>query len=60
MIEIPKLDTKSKLREKGQILIQMKDIFGEEKSKEYYQFIEKNFQQGAEKIIQMWIEHASS
>ena len=43
------------LREKGKILMQMKDLFGEEKSKELFKFIEENYDLGQDKIVEKWI-----
>jgi hypothetical protein len=44
------------MRTKGKILLQMKDLFGNEDSKAYYKFIEENFELGEEQIIQKWIQ----
>ena len=41
---------------KGKILIDMKDLFGVERSKEYFRFIEANFELGREAIIEKWLE----
>lgn len=46
----------AEIREKGRILLEMKDIFGEDKTKELFKFIEANFSLGQEKIIEKWIE----
>jgi hypothetical protein len=34
----------------------MKEIFGEDKTKELFKFIEANFSLGQEKIIEKWLE----
>lgn len=33
----------------------MKDLFGNDKSKELFKFIEENFDLGQEKIVEKWI-----
>lgn len=43
------------IREKGKIFIEMKELFGEDKSKELFKFIEENFELGQEKIVEKWI-----
>ena len=43
------------LREKGRILMQMKELFGQERSKELFKYIEENFELGQEKIVEKWI-----
>ena len=35
--------------------MEMKEIFGDNKSAEIFKFIEQNFQLGQEKIIEKWI-----
>lgn len=47
------------VREKGAIMIQMIELFGDNKSKEYFKFIQENFSQGKEKIIQLWLDQRS-
>ena len=42
------------MREKGKILLKMKEIYGNEEAKIYYKFIEENFELGEERIIQKW------
>ena len=44
------------MRQKGKILIEMKELFGAEKSKEYFKFIEANFKLGRDKIIEKWLD----
>ena len=44
------------MRTKGKTLIMMKEMFGVEQSKEYFDFINKNYALGQEGIIQKWIE----
>ena len=44
------------MKKKGKILIDMKDLFGPERSKEYFRFIEENFAQGRNAIIEKWLE----
>ena len=43
------------IREKGKNLIEMKELFGDDKSKELFKFIEENFELGQEKIVEKWI-----
>lgn len=44
------------MREKGKTLMAMKDLFGPERSKQYFKFIENNFKLGQDAIIEKWIE----
>jgi len=37
--------------------MEMKEIFGAKRGKEYYQFIEDNFKDGKDQIIEKWIQH---
>ena len=53
--ELEREKKKEMIREKGKILIEMKELFGEEKSKELFKFIEENFHLGQEKIVEKWI-----
>lgn len=46
----------AEIREKGRILIEMKEIFGDDKTKELFKFIEENYKLGQEKIVEKWIE----
>lgn len=45
-------------RKKGAIMTTLKDLFGEspDKNKEYFKFIEKNFDKGAEHIVELWLD----
>lgn len=56
--EEPKTELKGKqanIREKGRILMNMKEIFGAERSNTYFKFIEQNFELGEAGIIEKWI-----
>ena len=53
--ELEKEKKKEMIREKGKILIEMKELFGEDKSKELFKFIEENFELGQERIVEKWI-----
>jgi hypothetical protein len=35
----------------------MKEIFGMERSKEYYKFIEANFHLGKDRVLEQWIDN---
>lgn len=45
-------------RQKGEIMMTLKDLFGDspDKNKEYFKFIEKNFSKGADRIIELWLD----
>lgn len=51
-----KVEMKEDARNKGKIFLQMKDLFGNQNAKEYFKFIEANYELGQEAIIQKWIE----
>ena len=44
------------MKEKGKILLLMKELFGDQDSKKYFSFIEKNFDLGQEQIIEKYIQ----
>lgn len=46
----------AEIREKGKILMQMKQIFGPERSSEYYKFINEHFEEGEDAILEKWIK----
>lgn len=46
-------------RLKGNILLQMQEIFGKENSSLYFKFINQHFNEGLEGIIQRWIEFSN-
>lgn len=54
-----KKDSAEVTQQKGAIFIQMKEIFGDQHSSEYFKFIEAHFSEGPEAIIQGWIDNAS-
>jgi len=44
------------MRTKGRVLLTMKEMFGEGNGKEYFKFIEQNFNLGEQGILNKWIE----
>ena len=44
------------MRRKGKILLTMKEMFGDGNGKEYFKFIEDNFQLDEQAILDKWIE----
>lgn len=49
-------ETAGERQAKGKIMLKLKELFGEDRSPEYFYFVENNWQKGFESVIELWIQ----